>query len=186
MKPRPGQKKLNPDRQAYDPDQRSKYWQKQNSPPGDTNWLWLTRDMLSSPAFRQLSGNALLIVMRVAVEHLCSGGKENGRLVVTHRDFITYGVSAKAVATSIREAEALGWITVTERGRGGKAGDYRRPNCFALSWLPTAEGNASNAWRRFTSADEARRAVADVRTLRVAPPRHGDRLELPRKRVAKI
>jgi hypothetical protein len=118
MKPRPRENR-------FDPGQATNYWRKKNRPPTDDNWIWLTREMLSSYAFRQLSGNALDLIFRVAVEHLANGGRENGELLVTYDDFESYGIPRKAIYASIQEAEALGWIIRTVRGRGGHAGDFR-------------------------------------------------------------
>jgi hypothetical protein len=55
---------------------------KMNRPPEGTSWCWLTADMLASPAWRALTGNAMKIVMRIALEHLRHGGVENGKLPV--------------------------------------------------------------------------------------------------------
>ena len=52
---------------------------------------------------------------------------------VTYTDFVAYGVSKHAVAPALRELEALGFIEVTERGRGGNA-EWRIPNKFRLTY----------------------------------------------------
>jgi hypothetical protein len=64
------------------------------------------------------------------------GGKENGKLPVTYRDFNEFGVCWDAIGPGIREVEALGFIRVTEEGRAGN-GEWRKPNKFALTHLPT-------------------------------------------------
>ncbi len=58
-----------------------------NRPPEGTSWCWLTAEMLESPAWRALTGNALKVVLRIALEHLKHGGVENGLLPVTYKDF---------------------------------------------------------------------------------------------------
>jgi hypothetical protein len=77
-----------------------------------------TIDMLKSPAYRALSLSAHRVISRIEIELSSHGGNDNGRLPVTKLDFMEYGLSARLVAAAIREAQALGFINVTERGRG--------------------------------------------------------------------
>src|SRR5215813_9221304 len=90
-------------------------------------------EMLESPAWRVLSLSARKVINRIEIELAHHGGNDNGRLPVTKRDFMDYGVSDRLVAPAIREAEALGFIRVTERGRGGNS-EYRQPNLFFLTF----------------------------------------------------
>src|SRR4029450_8804364 len=78
-------------------------------------------EMLESPAYRVLSLSAHRVITRIEIELAHHGGNDNGKLPVTKQDFIDYGIHDHAVAPAIREAEALGFIRVTERGRGGNA-----------------------------------------------------------------
>jgi hypothetical protein len=48
------------------------------------------------------------------LENNYHAGKDNGRLPVTFRDFVGYGIHWNGIAPAIREAEALGFIRVTE------------------------------------------------------------------------
>src|SRR5262249_40089890 len=90
-------------------------------------------EMLESPAWRVLSLSARKVINRIEIELAHHGGNDNGRLPVTKRGFMDYGVSDRLVAPAIREAEALGFIRVTERGRGGNS-EYRQPNLFFLTF----------------------------------------------------
>ena len=56
-------------------------------------------------------------------------------MTVTYDDFESYGIDRHAIAPAIREAEALGFIEVTERGREGDA-KWRTPNTFGLTFPP--------------------------------------------------
>jgi hypothetical protein len=78
-------------------------------------------EMLESPAYRVLSRSAHMVIARLEIELAHHGGNDNGKLPVTTDDFIEYGMHRGSVAPAIREAEALGFIRVTERGRGGNA-----------------------------------------------------------------
>jgi hypothetical protein len=55
-----------------------------NQPPSGEPFIWTTREMLESAAFRAISGGALKIVYRIAVEHMSHGGGLNGDLAVTY------------------------------------------------------------------------------------------------------
>ena len=99
------------------------------------NGQWSARliEMLESPAYRALSLSGHRLLSRIGIEHAHHGGNDNGRLPVTKQDFIDYGISHDQVAPAIREVEALGFIQVRERGRGGNA-EHRQPNKFFLTF----------------------------------------------------
>ena len=89
--------------------------------------------MLESPAYRALSRSAHLVISRIEVELARHGGNDNGRLPVTTDQFVEFGMHRSSVAPAIREAEALGFIRITERGRGGNA-EHGSPNKFFLTF----------------------------------------------------
>jgi hypothetical protein len=114
-------------------------------------------EMLESPAYRALSLSAHRVISRIEIELAHHGGNDNGVLPVTFEDFIAYGIHHNAIAPAIREAEALGFICVTERGRGGNS-EYRQPNKFFLTFAHGRESRQSpptHDWRRIKSLDEA-------------------------------
>jgi hypothetical protein len=125
-------------------------------------------EMMESPAYRVLSLSAHLVISRVEVELGQHGGNDNGKLPVTTDDFVEYGMHRTSVAPAIREAEALGFIRVTERGRGGNA-EHRSPNKFLLTY---AHGRGSRAqepphdWRRIKTLEEARKIARDARNAK--------------------
>jgi hypothetical protein len=113
--------------------------------------------MLESPAYRALSLSAHRVISRVEIELAHHGGNDNGRLPVTFEDFRAYGIHHNAVAPAIREAEALGFIRVTERGRGGNS-EYRQPNKFFLTFAHSRESRQSpptHDWRKIKTLEEA-------------------------------
>jgi hypothetical protein len=114
-------------------------------------------EMRESPAWKTLSLSARRVIDWIEIELAHHGGNNNGRLPVTKQDFIDYGVHKHAVAPAIREAEALGFIRVTERGRGGNA-DYRKPNRFFLTFARCRTSVAeplTHDWRKIKSMEEA-------------------------------
>lgn len=123
-------------------------------------------EMLESPAYRALSRAAHQVISRIEIELAAHGGNDNGRLPVTTADFVGYGVHHDAIAAAIREAEALGFILVTEHGRGGNA-EYRSPNRFRLTFLYTKKDDPpTHDWRRITTIEEARRIATRARAFK--------------------
>jgi hypothetical protein len=121
---------------------------------------WAPRliEMLRSPAYRALSLSGHRVMSRVEIELADHGGNDNGRLPVTKQDFIDYGISsARSVASAIRETEALGFVRVTQRGRGGNA-EHRQPNHFLLTFAYGRDSRAqppTHDWRKIKTIEEA-------------------------------
>ena len=128
-----------------------------------TQFAWQSIEMLESPAYRALSLSGHRIWARIQIEHAHHGGKENGKLPVTYRDFNEFGVCWDAIGPGIREVEALGFIRVTEEGRAGN-GEWRKPNKFALTHLPTVDNpKATEDWKRIKTVKEAMTIAAAAR-----------------------
>jgi hypothetical protein len=123
-------------------------------------------EMLESPAYRVLSRAAHMVISRIEVELAHHGGNDNGRLPVTTDDFVFYGMHRTSVAAAIREAEALGFIRVTERGRGGNA-EFRKPNLFFLTYVHARDCHKNpptHDWRRLQTLEEAAHVAQIART----------------------
>jgi hypothetical protein len=127
-----------------------------------------------------------MVISCIEIELAHHGGNDNGRLPVTTDDFVRYGMHRTSVAPGIREAEALGFIRVTQRGRGGNA-EHRSPNLFFLTF---AHGRDSRApppphdWRRIEAMAEAEQIAHEARANKnPAAIAHGKRSW--RKRQAK-
>jgi hypothetical protein len=120
-----------------------------------TQFAWQAIDMLESPAFRVLSLSARRVIDRIQIEHAHHGGKENGKLPVTFRDFKEYGIHWNSIAPAIREAVALGFIRVTQEGIASNK-EFRIPNMFALTHLPTdKDPKPAEDWKRIKTVEEA-------------------------------
>ena len=122
-------------------------------------------EMLESPAFRVLSRSAHMVLARIEIELAHHGGNDNGRLPVTTENFVEYGMHRTSVAPAIREAEALGFIRITERGHGGNA-EYRSPNLFYLTFAHGRESNRrppTHEWRRIKTLEEANQIARTAR-----------------------
>jgi hypothetical protein len=141
---------------------------------------WSARliEMLESPAYRALSRSAHMVISRVEIELAHHGGNENGRLPVTTDDFVRYGMHRTSVAPAIREAEALGFIRITERGRGGNA-DHRSPNLFFLTFAHGRDSGKhppTHEWRCIKTLEEAEKIARAARSNKsLAAIAHGKR-----------
>jgi hypothetical protein len=114
-------------------------------------------EMLESPAYRALSRSGHMVISRIEIELAAHGGNDNGRLPVTTENFVQYGMHRTSVAPAIRETEALGFIKVTERGRGGNA-EHRSPNRFYLTYAHTRDSRKrppTDEWCRIKTLEEA-------------------------------
>jgi hypothetical protein len=131
-----------------------------NAPPEGSSWIWWTKEMYESFAFRELirRGHAYSLLTRVALEHLRHGGQENGRLAVTYDNFQEWGIPRKAIPEAIAVAEALGFIERTKRGRASWE-DQRESGEFAITWQGIGSELPTNAWRRIFSAEAAQAKV---------------------------
>jgi hypothetical protein len=123
-------------------------------------------EMLESAAYRVLSLSARRVIERIVIEHAHHGGKDNGKLTVTYEDFVAYGIDRQSIPPAIREAEALGFIEVTQHGRPS-AGEHRWPNIFRLThvYCDTAE-LPTHEWRKIKSAKEAKRIARAARNAK--------------------
>lgn len=125
---------------------------------GYSQFAWLPREMLESPAFRSLSINSFRLLMALWVEHLAHGGCENGWLIFTHEQLKSYGLTGSKIRGAIDELVAFGFITVKA---GGRRAMSNQPNRYRIAWLWAidAEGDPSPPsarWKSMSSDDVAR------------------------------
>ena len=110
--------------------------------------------MMESPAFMVLSLSARRILDRLEIEHAHHAGFDNGDLPCTYDHFHDYGIHRHAIAPGIREAVALGFVEITEKGRSGNA-EWRRPNKFRLTYRPAGRADPTDEWRKVKTMEEA-------------------------------
>lgn len=92
----------------------------------ETPFVPHTLRMLSSPAWRKLSGTSRRILDRLECEHMEHGGAENGRLPCTYADFSNYGIRPSSIHRGIMEAEAP-WVFADYRTGRAKIWFAPRP-----------------------------------------------------------
>jgi hypothetical protein len=124
--------------------------------------------MLDSVAFWALKPIERTVLSVIEIEHMRHGGVENGRLIVTRRQFEKRGIHKDAIAPSIRALEVLGFIEL-DRGAAG-VGDQAQAHRFRLTYV---QPNPTDEWRKFHDPDMARavaetaRQCADIRARRL-------------------
>lgn len=141
-------------------------------------WQWLTVELLNSEAFKSLSGNGSKAFFRLVIEHALHAALENGKLIVTHDQFIEYGVTGEYVADALDELEYKGLIKI-KRGRAGSGTSH--PSLYTLTFTGTFEGiAATNEWRSCT-AEKCKHWSKVVRKQRAA-----DRAKVGRKKKSPL
>lgn len=124
------------------------------APPKGEPWIWTTEEMIFSPAYTSLSANAHRAFWRVMGEYLKKNRHDNGRLIITHPDFIAYGVTGRLVADAIDELVFKGLIRVQ---RGKAADGTPHPTLFRLTMFGDFEGSPpSNDWKAVGNEEAAR------------------------------
>jgi hypothetical protein len=136
-----------------------------------------TIEMLESPAFRVLSLSARRVLDRIEIELAHHGGQDNGKLPVTYEHFHEYGIHRHAIGPGIRECVTLGFVEITETGRGGNA-EFRRPNLFRLTYKHAGSVAPTEDWRKIETIEGAE---ALARAARTTFPKKCDKLRDPQK-----
>lgn len=124
-----------------------------------------TIEMLESPAYRALSLSAHRVLARIEIELGQRAMKENGSLIVTHRQFEKYGIHRNGVSAAVREACNLGFLAITRQGYAG-SGEHRLASTYRLTFRPTEDAKATNEWRRIESVEQAEKIAGAARSAR--------------------
>jgi hypothetical protein len=139
----------------------------------DPPWVMLPVALLSSAAYTALNVHEHRCLSRFMLESGRHAGRDNGRLPVTYKDLLEYGVHTRHIAPSLRVLEALCLIVCTERGRGANA-EYRHPSLYRITFLRslTTPSNgsgrsewipATNEWKKIESPEQASALAAPHR-----------------------
>jgi hypothetical protein len=114
-----------------------------NQPPPDQPWVWQSRSLRQSDAWRSAGINARRVIDFLLLEHMRHGGQANGRLKAPHRQLEVFGIGARYVTEAIRETEELGLVDSSHRRQ-------RVASTYALTWLPLYDGTpATNRWKTY-------------------------------------
>lgn len=148
-----------------------------NTPPQGEPWIWFTREMLASPAWRKMTGVAKTVLERVMIEHMEHAGTMNGELVITYDDFVDFGIRRRSIREAIDVAKALGFLDVVIEGKRSY-GNARRPTEYGLTWMGRNRMPPSNRWQKL-DMEAAQIAVEAVRKAHKNPPLSGKKCGSP-------
>jgi hypothetical protein len=148
----------------------SKPWREANKPPKDTGWLFISLEMMNSPAWEVAPAEVKLVVLRLVQEHHAHAGMENGRLQTTYDQFERFGISRRRIKWAVRSAQALGFIDVLHRGSA--YGDLTRKAEYRLTFRPSVSPEMdmpTNRWKRFKTEMEALAALPEKLSTKGPP-----------------
>lgn len=131
-----------------------------NAPPRDEPWLWITREIMESPAWAALPLASRRVIDRLMLEHMAHAGTENGNLKVSYDQFAEFGVRRKTLPEAIRIAIELGFIDRVSEGVVAY-GAARRPAAYGLAWLYRADRTPPmHRWKNIRTIAQAEEIVA--------------------------
>ena len=94
--------------------------QKIGGPPAGEGFCWQTREMLVSPAFREMSVNCFRFINALEVENMNHAGTANGNLIMPYNQLQRYWrIPRRLIRRTIEEAARRGLI---EERRGLRLG----------------------------------------------------------------
>lgn len=118
-------------------------------PPKGEPWIWLTTELLVSPAWRLRSINAARLIDFLLIEHRNHAGLENGNLMATYDQLVDHGLKRRFICAAISEAEFLGLIRCD---RGGRWADKNQPSTYRLTFYTSRDdSSATNEWKGKTA-----------------------------------
>jgi len=135
-------------------------------PPKGEPWAWLTRELLTSEAWKGLGVNGRRLMDFLLVEHMNHAALANGALCATYDQLAEYGVTRSEIPRAIQECEGLGLIRVEHGGRWNMT---NQPSRFRLTFYADDAGRpATNDWKRTTreTVKQLRQKVAELQRKR--------------------
>ncbi len=118
---------------------------KAHRPPEGEPWVWLTRELLASAAWRARSINTARLIDFLCVEHMNHAATENGNLKATYDQLVAYGLTRSEIRAAIEEAQYLGLIRFK---RGGRWAGTNQPSTYRLTFQADRDGNPpTNEWK---------------------------------------
>lgn len=101
--------------------------------PKGEPFVTLSRELLTSPAWRAMSINCRRLIDFLMIEHLNHAGSENGNLCATYDQLVAFGIPRRLIHVSMDEAEMLKLVFI-ERG-ARKSSGLSHMNRFTLTFV---------------------------------------------------
>ena len=118
------------------------------------NYLKLTRNLINSASWRNMSINCKRLLDCLIEDHLRHAGKQNGDLKATYDQLVEANIPRRLISRTISEAEYLGLVTVE---RGGRRGCVNDVNTFTLTFAPFFQKgrwySPPDDWEKVTEED---------------------------------
>jgi hypothetical protein len=121
-----------------------------HNPPSGDNYVKRRRSFNESAAIAALTLAAHRVLLRLEVELLRHGGKNNGKLICTYDDFKQFGIRRMSIAPAIRLLVEVGLIEITDRG--WRLAAHGRPAQYRLTYLPAYGKPPTDEWKAYTPA----------------------------------
>lgn len=119
-------------------------------PPDGEPWVWNTRELLCSVAWRAMGINTRRLIDFLFIEHMNHAGTENGQLIATYDQLTAFGLTRESISDAKDEAIALGLVRI-EGERQMRVSSRHR-----LTMYPSLGAvKPTNEWRHVTEADVA-------------------------------
>jgi hypothetical protein len=132
-----------------------------NHPPSGESFIWLTRELLSSDAWRSQSIHTRRLIDFLLLEYLRRAGQTNGRLKAPYRQLYAFGIGAHFAPSAILRAEELGLVACAKAG-------MRTATTYRLTWLESHDGMPpTNEWRGYRNPDLPPLLDPKIRNLHV-------------------
>jgi hypothetical protein len=103
-----------------------------------------------------MSVNERRVIDRLLIEHMNHAGTMNGRLRVSHRQFIACGVTKNMVAPAIHGLDGRGLVRIMSAESDGNIRGYHQ---YRLTFLPADYSKPTNEWRSFRAASRCELAM---------------------------
>jgi hypothetical protein len=131
--------------------------------PEGEPFVWQTRELIQSPAWRGRSINLVRLLDSLLDEHMGHAGTHNGNLIQTYDQLERAGLTRRLIPRTIAEGEARGLVVVERGGRKGHVENHL--NRYRLTWFGTRRRDEFSGWVHEPPTNEWQRVTeAQVQT----------------------
>ena len=125
-----------------------------NKRPRGEAFIKRRRSLNESTAMAALTLAAHRVLVRLEIELMQHGGKNNGKLIVTYNNFVAFGMHRSTVAPAIRLLATLGLIEITLRG--WRLAAHGRPARYRLTYLEAFGKPPTDEWKAYPPIQKRR------------------------------
>jgi hypothetical protein len=125
-----------------------------NKRPRSEAFIKRRRCLNESAAMAALTLAAHRALLRLEIELMQHGGKNNGKLIVTYNDFVAFGMHRSTVAPAIRLLVEVGLVEITVRG--WRLATHGRPARYRLTYLEAYGKPPTDEWAAYLPSHDRR------------------------------